>query len=83
MVMFVDGKYFTHYEGIVPEEMIESDIKQAKLKIKKEELIVLKNNLKKVFKKKPKWNALIKRIINSHQTNQKESQKEWKFERSC
>jgi len=36
MVMFVDGKYFTHYEGIVPEEMIESDIKQAKLKLKGE-----------------------------------------------
>ena len=29
MVMFVYGEYYTHYEGTVPEEMIESDIKQA------------------------------------------------------
>ena len=29
MVMFVYGEYYRHYEGIVPEEMIESDIKQA------------------------------------------------------
>ena len=29
MVMYKDGKYVTHYAGAVPEEMIESDIKQA------------------------------------------------------
>ena len=29
MILFVNGKYFTHYEGIMPEEMIESDIKQV------------------------------------------------------
>lgn len=29
MVMYVDGKYFTHYEGAVPVEMIEYDLKQA------------------------------------------------------
>ena len=29
MVMFKDSKYFIHYIGAVPEEMIESDIKQA------------------------------------------------------
>jgi len=29
MILFVNGKYFTHYEGMMPEEMIESDIKQA------------------------------------------------------
>jgi thiol-disulfide isomerase/thioredoxin len=29
LVMFKDGKYFTHYIGAVPEEMIESDIKEA------------------------------------------------------
>lgn len=29
MVMFVYGEYYAHYEGTVPEEMIESDIKQA------------------------------------------------------
>jgi len=28
MVLFNNGKYFTHYEGSMPEEMIESDIKQ-------------------------------------------------------
>ncbi len=33
MVMFINGKYYTHYEGSVPEEMIESDIKQALKKI--------------------------------------------------
>jgi thiol-disulfide isomerase/thioredoxin len=33
MVLFVNGKYFTHYEGIMPEEMIESDIKQLLEKI--------------------------------------------------
>ena len=35
-LMFVDGKYFTHYEGSVPEEMIESDIKQAIIKLRGE-----------------------------------------------
>ena len=29
MILFVNGKYFTHYEGLMPEEMIESDIKQV------------------------------------------------------
>ncbi|MEA3374390.1 MAG: TlpA disulfide reductase family protein [Campylobacterota bacterium] len=29
MVMYKDGKYVTHYAGAIPEEMIESDIKQA------------------------------------------------------
>ena len=29
LIMFKDGKYFTHYIGAVPEEMIESDIKEA------------------------------------------------------
>ena len=28
MILFNNGKYFTHYEGSMPEEMIESDIKQ-------------------------------------------------------
>jgi len=28
MVLFENGKYFTHYEGSMPEEMIESDLKQ-------------------------------------------------------
>jgi len=28
-LMYVEGKYFTHYEGAVPIEMIEYDIKQA------------------------------------------------------
>ena len=36
MIMFVNGKYFTHYEGIMPEEMIESDIKQLLQKINKQ-----------------------------------------------
>lgn len=36
MVMFVDGKYFTHYEGSIPEEMVESDIKQAIIKMRGE-----------------------------------------------
>ena len=35
MILFVNGKYFTHYEGIMPEEMIESDIKLLLEKIKK------------------------------------------------
>ncbi|CAA6821773.1 MAG: Putative lipoprotein thiredoxin [uncultured Sulfurovum sp.] len=34
-IVFVKGKYFTHYEGMIPEEMIESDIKQLLQKIKK------------------------------------------------
>ncbi len=29
-VMYVEGEYFTHYEGAVPVEMIEYDIEQAK-----------------------------------------------------
>jgi len=29
MVLFVNGKYFRHYIGMVPEEMLESDIKEA------------------------------------------------------
>ena len=33
MILFVNGKYFTHYEGMMPEEMIESDIKQVLKKI--------------------------------------------------
>ena len=33
MILFVNGKYFTHYEGMMPEEMIESDIKQVLNKI--------------------------------------------------
>lgn len=28
-IMYVDGKYFTHYEGSVPVEMMEYDIQQA------------------------------------------------------
>jgi len=34
MIMFLNGKYYTHYLGTVPEEMIESDIKQALKNIK-------------------------------------------------
>ena len=34
MVMYVDGKYFTHYEGTVPVEMIEYDIRQAQKQLK-------------------------------------------------
>jgi len=34
MIMFVNGHYFTHYEGSMPEEMIESDIRQLLQKIK-------------------------------------------------
>lgn len=33
-VMYVEGEYFTHYEGIVPVEMIEYDIQQAKKQLK-------------------------------------------------
>jgi thiol-disulfide isomerase/thioredoxin len=33
-VIYVDGEYFTHYEGIVPVEMIEYDIQQAKKQLK-------------------------------------------------
>jgi len=35
MILFVNGKYYTHYEGSIPEEMIESDIKQALKNIKR------------------------------------------------
>jgi len=34
MILFLNGEYYTHYEGSIPEEMIESDIKQALNKIK-------------------------------------------------
>jgi thiol-disulfide isomerase/thioredoxin len=34
-LVFVKGKYFTHYEGMIPEEMIESDINQLLQKINK------------------------------------------------
>lgn len=33
-VMYVEGEYFTHYEGAVPIEMIEYDIQQAKNQLK-------------------------------------------------
>jgi len=33
-VIYVDGEYFTHYEGSVPVEMIEYDIQQAKKQLK-------------------------------------------------
>jgi len=33
-VMYVEGEYFTHYEGGVPVEMIEYDIQQAKKQLK-------------------------------------------------
>jgi len=33
MILFFKGKYFTHYEGSMPEEMIESDIEQLLEKI--------------------------------------------------
>lgn len=32
--LYVNGKYFTHYEGVVPVEMIEYDIQQAKKQLK-------------------------------------------------
>ncbi|WP_457599522.1 TlpA family protein disulfide reductase [Hydrogenimonas sp.] len=35
MVLFVDGRYFRHYVGMVPEEMLESDIKDALKEAKK------------------------------------------------
>jgi len=35
MILFKNGKYFTHYEGNMPEEMIESDIRQLLEQIKK------------------------------------------------
>ena len=35
MILFVNGKYFTHYASTMPEEMIESDIRQVLKKIKK------------------------------------------------
>ena len=34
MIMFVKGKYFRHYMGLVPEEMLESDIKEALKEVK-------------------------------------------------
>ncbi len=34
-IVFVQGTYFTHYEGMIPEEMIESDINLLLEKIKK------------------------------------------------
>ncbi len=34
-VMYVEGKYFTHYEGCVPVEMIDYDIQQALEMLKK------------------------------------------------
>lgn len=34
-IIYVKGKYFTHYEGTVPVEMIEYDIQQAKKQLKK------------------------------------------------
>jgi len=34
IVMYVEGEYFTHYEGVVPIEMIEYDIQQAKKQLK-------------------------------------------------
>jgi len=33
-VMYVEGEYFTHYEGVVPVEMIEYEIQQAKKQLK-------------------------------------------------
>jgi len=33
-ILYVEGKYFTHYEGNVPVEMIEYDIEQAKKQLK-------------------------------------------------
>ena len=36
MIMFSNGKYFTHYEGSMPEEMIESDIRQVLKKLENE-----------------------------------------------
>ena len=35
MILFFKGKYFTHYEGSMPEEMIQSDIEQLIEKMKK------------------------------------------------
>jgi len=35
MILFFHGKYFTHYEGSMPEEMIQSDIEQLIEKMKK------------------------------------------------
>jgi hypothetical protein len=32
--LYVNGKYFTHYEGVVPVEMIEYDIQQAQKTLK-------------------------------------------------
>ncbi|MBT8348688.1 MAG: TlpA family protein disulfide reductase [Sulfurovum sp.] len=33
-VIYLEGEYFTHYEGVVPVEMIEYDIQQAKKQLK-------------------------------------------------
>lgn len=33
MILFFKGKYFTHYEGSMPEEMIQSDIEQLLIKL--------------------------------------------------
>ena len=44
MIMFSNGKYFTHYEGSMPEEMIESDIRQV---LKKLEDVKQKNKKKR------------------------------------
>ena len=33
-VIYLNGEYFTHYEGAVPVEMIEYDIQQAKKQLK-------------------------------------------------
>ncbi len=34
IVIYVEGRYFTHYEGNIPVEMIEYDIEQAKKQLK-------------------------------------------------
>ena len=36
MILFKNGEYFSHYEGSMPEEMIESDIKELLKKMKKD-----------------------------------------------
>lgn len=36
-IIYIKGKYFTHYEGTVPVEMIEYDIQQAKKQLKSNE----------------------------------------------
>ncbi len=37
IVIYLNGKYYTHYEGSVPVEMIKYDIKQAQQQLKKNE----------------------------------------------